>query len=57
VRDDDTLDAINEVYKVITRYSLEKISFFNTFLFYKIPVSKSLDKYKEELDEVYTIFL
>lgn len=57
MRDYDTLDTINEVYKVITRYSLEKISFFDVFPFYKIPVSKSLDKYKEELDEVYTIFL
>lgn len=57
MRDCDTLDAVDEVCKAITGCGLEKISFFDAFPFHKIPVSKSPDKYEEELDEAYAIFL
>jgi hypothetical protein len=57
VKDCDTLDAVDEVCKTVTRCGLEKISCFDAFPFHKIPVSKSLDKYEEELDEAYAIFL
>lgn len=57
MEDCDTLDAVDEVCKAVTRCGLEKISCFDAFLFHKILVSKSLDKYKEELDKAYAIFL
>ncbi|KAF2278991.1 uncharacterized protein EI97DRAFT_431208 [Westerdykella ornata] len=57
VKDCDTLDAVDEVCKAVTGCGLEKISCFDAFPFHKIPVSKSLDKYEEELDEAYAIFL
>jgi hypothetical protein len=57
VKDCDTLDAVDKVRKAVTRCGLVKISCFDAFPFHKIPVSKSLDKYEEELDEAYAIFL
>lgn len=57
VKDCDTLDAVDEVCKAVVMCGLEKISCFDAFPFHKIPVSKSLDKYEEELDEAYAIFL
>jgi hypothetical protein len=53
----NTLDAVDEVCKAVTGCGLEKISCFDAFPFHKIPVSKSLDKYEDELDEAYAIFL
>lgn len=57
VKDCDTLDAVDEVCKKVTGCGLGKISCFDAFPFHKIPVSKSLDEYEEELDEAYAIFL
>jgi hypothetical protein len=57
VKDCDTLDAVDEVCKTVTGYGLEKISCFDAFPFHKTPMSKSLDKYEEELDEAYATFL
>ncbi|KAI9652458.1 MAG: hypothetical protein M1829_001642 [Trizodia sp. TS-e1964] len=57
VKDCYTLEAIDEVCKTVTGCGLEKISCFDAFPFHKIPVSKSLDKHKDELDEAYAVFL
>ncbi|KAF2259624.1 hypothetical protein CC78DRAFT_591810 [Lojkania enalia] len=57
VKDCDTLDAVDEVCKAVTGYGIERISCFDAFPFHKIPVSKSLEKYEENLDEAYAIFL
>lgn len=57
VKDCDTLDAVDEVCKVVTGLGLETISCFDAFPFHKIPVSKSLDKYQDQLDEAYAVFL
>lgn len=57
VKDCATLDAVDEVCKAVTGCGLEQISCFDAFPFHKIPVSKSLDKYEEELDEAYDTFL
>lgn len=57
VKDCNTLDAVDEVCKAVTGCGLEKISCFDAFPFHKIPVSKNLYKYEEELDEAYAMFL
>ncbi|MCJ1360603.1 MAG: hypothetical protein MMC33_010611 [Icmadophila ericetorum] len=57
VKDCDTLDAVDEVCKTVTGCGLEKISCFDAFPFHKTPVGESLNKYEEELDEAYAIFL
>jgi len=61
VKDCDTLDAIDEVCETITGCGLEEVSCFDAFPFHKIPVSKSLHEYEEELelelDEAYAVFL
>jgi hypothetical protein len=57
VKDCDTLHAVDEVCKAVTGCGLERISCFDAFPFHKIPVNENLDKYEEELDEAYAIFL
>ncbi|KAF2259629.1 hypothetical protein CC78DRAFT_571764 [Lojkania enalia] len=57
VKDCNTLSAVDEVCKAITGYGVERVSCFDAFPFHKIPVSKSLEKYEEELDEAYDLFL
>jgi hypothetical protein len=57
VKDCDTLDAVDNVCRAVTGCGLEKISCFDAFPFHKIPVSKSLDQYEEQLDEAYAKFL
>jgi hypothetical protein len=58
VKDCNTLNAIDEVCKAVTGYGLESISCFDAFPFHKIPVdNKGLDKYEEELDNSYAMFL
>jgi hypothetical protein len=57
VKDCGTLDAIDEVCKIVTSSGLENISCFDAFPFHKRAVSKGVDGYERTLDEAYAVFI
>ena len=57
VKECNTLNAIDEVCKVVTGCDLEKINCFDAFSFHKISINQSLYRYEKKFDEAYDIFL
>jgi hypothetical protein len=57
VKDCDTLDAIDQVCRVVTLNGLDEISCFDAFPFHKKPVSKGYKEYETTLDEGYAVFI